>query len=313
MAAPKSRWEYLKARYLEHLEVLGKAPRTLESIEAHLRFFLEYLEKETKAQDLTELDYEDMAAYQTWLYFSGYRNDPDKPLSLPTQSARLSAVQGFFHHLFKEGIVLHDPSASLEKARRRKPLPRHILTEKQTLGLLNAPDVETPLGLRDRAILELLYATAIRNEELRTLKLGDVDLDKGQLAITGKGTKERIVPVGRIALNWLTEYLKAVRPALIEGPDPGTVFLSKRGRPLTAGNLIVLVRKNAVKAGLPEEITPHALRHTCATHLLRSGADIRNIQVLLGHGSLSTTQIYTRVDITDLKRVHRLHHPRENS
>ncbi len=313
MAAPKSRWEYLKARYLEHLAVLGRAPRTVESIEAHLRFFLEYLDRETKIQDLSELTHDDMETYQTWLYFSESRRDPGKSLSLATQSARLSAIQGFFHGLFKDGVLLHDPAASLEKPRRRKMLPRHILTEEQTLRLLHAPDVKTPLGIRDRAILELLYATGIRSGELRTLKLPDIDREGKQLRVLGKRDKERIVPVGRIALNWLDEYLEKVRPGLFSERDTGIVFPSKNGKVITAANLVDLVRKYALKAGLSSKITPHAIRHTCATHLLRAGADIREIQVLLGHDSLGTTQIYTHVEISDLKRVHRACHPRENA
>lgn len=313
MAAPKARWPVLKARYLEHLKVQNYAPRTLESLEAHVRFFLEYLEKETRIEDLCELGHEDMTAYQTWLYFAETRRGKEKPLCLNTQGARLSAVQGFFRHLFKQGVLFHDPAASLEKPKHHTPLPRGILSDAHVLALLKAPDVQTSLGLRDRAILEMLYATGIRNEELRSLKLQDVDRETGQVRVTGKGTKDRVVPVGRIALNWLTLYLQQARPGLVNGCDHGLLFVSKNGRKLTTLSLIDVVKKYARKAGLPEAVTPHGLRHTCATHLLRAGADIRHIQVLLGHSSLATTQIYTHVDITDLKKVHRMYHPRENA
>jgi len=312
MAAPKARWGYLKARYLEHLKVQGYAARSLESFEAHLRFFLEYMEKETKAQDLTELTREDLAAYQTWVYFSGSRRDPEKPLALATQGARLSAVRSFFRYLARCEVLLYDPSDTLERPRFAQSLPRTVLSEKQTLRLLNAPDVGTPLGLRDRAILELLYATGIRNEELRGLKLTDVDREKGLLRVMGKGSRERIVPVGRIALNWLTLYLAKARPSLLNGRPAPLLFPSKNGRRITGENLIHMVRKYARKAALPESVTPHVLRHTCATHLLRAGADIREIQSLLGHRSISSTQIYTHVAITDLKRIHQAYHPREN-
>jgi integrase/recombinase XerD len=298
---------------LEHLKVQSYARRTLESAEGHLRFFLEYLDKETKAEDLSQLSYGDLSAYQTWLYYTETRKGEGKPLSLNTQAMRLSAVKGFFRWLFKEGILFHDPAASLAQPKQRDSLPRNILTDQQTLSLLNAPDVKSPLGLRDRAILELLYATGIRNEELRSLKLQDVDREASQARITGKGAKDRVVPVGRIALNWLSLYLQDARPKLISRADPGLLFLSKKGRKITNGNLIDLIRKYAKKAGLPDSITPHALRHTCATHLLRAGADIRHIQALLGHSELSTTQVYTRVEIGDLKKVHRLYHPRENA
>lgn len=314
MAAPKARWPVLKAQYLEHLKVQNYAPRTIVSVECHIRYFLGYLEQETKTEDLASLAYEDLAAYQNWLYFceSG-KGKKAAPLSVSTQLLRISALKGFFHHLFKTGVLFHDPAASLEEPKRRRSLPRGILTGKQVLALLNAPDTETPIGLRDRAILELLYATGIRNEELRNLYLTDVDRELGQVRVTGKGMKDRVVPMGRIALNWLTLYLEKARPALLAGPDGGLLFPSKNGRKIIGLNLIDLVKKYAKRAGIPGLVTPHALRHTCATHLLQAGADIRVIQVLLGHSSLSTTEIYTHVDITDLKKVHRACHPRENA
>lgn len=313
MAAPKARWTVIKAQYLEHLKVQNYAPRTIESIEAHLRFFFEYLEQETETDDLASLSYEDLAAYQNWLYFCEPRNGKAAALSISTQLLRISALKGFFHHLFKTGMLFHDAAAPLEEPKRRKTLPRGILSGKQVLALLNAPDTESPIGLRDRAILELLYATGIRNEELRSLKLTDVDRELGQVRVTGKGMKDRVVPAGRIAMNWLAQYLEKARPALLAGPDDALLFLSKHGRKINGANMRDLVMKHAKRAGLPGIITPHALRHTCATHLLQAGADIRVIQVLLGHSSLSTTEIYTRVDITDLKKIHRACHPRENA
>lgn len=311
MAAPKEKWPILKAQYLEHLKVQNYAQRTIESLEEQIRFFLEYLEKETKTEDLLQLTHHDLAEYQTWLYFSESRKGEHRPLSVRTQITRLSAIKGFFRYLFKSGVLFHDPAASLEEPKHRQPLPRGILTDAHVLALLKAPDVNTPLGLRDRAILELLYTTGLRNSELRTLKTTDVEREAGQIHVTGKGTKDRVVPVGKIALNWLSLYLKEARPKLLGKKDTGFVFLSKHGRIITTLNLIDLVRKYGKKAGIPQEVTPHALRHTCATHLLRAGADIRSIQVLLGHSSLATTQIYTHVEITDLKRVHKAFHPRE--
>ena len=314
MAAPKEKWPILKARYMEHLKVQNYAPRTIVSVECHIRYFFDYLEQETKTEDLSALAYEDLAAYQNWLYFCEWsKGKKTAPLSVSTQLLRLSALMGFFRYLFKQGVIFHDPAASLEQPKRRKALPRGILTGKQVLALLSAPDTETPIGLRDRAILELLYATGIRNEELRNLYLTDVDRELGQVRVTGKGMKDRVVPAGRIAMNWLAQYLERARPALLAGPDGGLLFPSKNGRKLIGLNLIDLVKKHARKAGIPGTVTPHALRHTCATHLLQAGADIRVIQVLLGHSSLSTTEIYTHVDITDLKKVHRACHPRENA
>jgi integrase/recombinase XerD len=312
MAAPKERWPLLKAQYLEHLKVQNYAARTIECVEAHLRFFFEYLEKETKADDLSALACEDLSAYQNWLYFSPSPKT-ERPLSFTAQHNRLWAVQGLFRHLFKRGVLFHDPSASLEKPRCRAPLPRGILKPKDMTALLRAPDVTTLLGLRDRAILELLYATGMRNAELIGLKLQDVEREAEQVRVLGKGNRERVVPAGRIALNWLWRYLEEARPRLARGPNGGVAFLSCRGSALTRCELNNIVRKHARRAGLPAHITPHALRHTCATHLLQAGAGIRSIQALLGHASLATTQVYTHVDITDLKKVHRAYHPRENA
>ena len=313
MAAPKDKWPLLKARYIEHLSVLGYSKRSVETTETHLRFFLEYLESETKIPDLSEIGRADLNAYQTWLYFSGWRKDPERPLCLASQASRLSVVKGFFRWLLQEGLVLHDAAASMDRPKRPKALPRAILGGPQVVKLLKAPNVETPVGLRDRAILELLYATGLRNEELRNLKLNDVDREGCQARVTGKGSKERVVPVGRIALNWLDLYLETARPALLLGPENGFVFVSCKGRKIHSSNLIAMIRKYARRARLPANVTPHALRHTCATHLLKAGADIRHIQALLGHSSLDSTQIYTRVEIEDLKKVHRTFHPREHT
>jgi integrase/recombinase XerD len=173
--------------------------------------------------------------------------------------------------------------------------------------------VKTTLGLRDRAILELFYATGIRNAELITLRVQDLSLESRQIVVTGKGNKERAVPLGRIAHTWLLRYLAEARPKLARRYAPDQVFLTRRGRPFARANLCQMVRNRAKSAGLPACTGPHSLRHTCATHLLQAGADIRFIQELLGHVSLSTTQVYTHVDITDLKKVHAAFHPRENA
>ena len=313
MAAPKKKWPLLKARYLEHLKVLGFAERTIEGHESYLRYFLEYLEKETKVQDLSELAHEDLAAYQTWLYYAKSRRQEDRPLGLSAQAERLMVVQVFFRYLFKEGFLLYDPAASLEKPKCSRSLPRGILDPPQVLALLKTPDVRTPIGIRDRAMLELFYATGIRNTELITLRVRDLDLASGQAAVTGKGNKERLVPLGRIALNWLLRYLQDARPLLVAGAGPDTIFVSHSGRSLDRANLAKIISRHAKRAGIAQHITPHSLRHTCATHLLQAGADIRYIQALLGHNSLMSTQVYTRVDITDLKKVHAAFHPRENA
>ena len=293
------------------MKVQNYAARTIENAEAYLRFFFGYLERETKTQDLTEITYEDLTQYQTWLHVTPSAVTA-RPLSLSAQHCRLWAVQGFFRYLFKQGNLFHDPAASLELPRMRRPLPRNILNAEQVLDLMKAPDVATVFGLRDRAILEVLYATGIRSAELLGLKMNDLDAGERQLHVMGKGQKERTVPLGRIALNWVLRYVEDARPRLMKVPDKGFLFVSKMGHVLTKCLLTHMVADYAKSVGLPQ-IGPHALRHTCATHLLKAGADIRTIQALLGHESLSTTQIYTHVDITDLKRVHEQYHPRERA
>ena len=218
-----------------------------------------------------------------------------RPLSLPPQ----------------RGLHSFRSIGGSRKAEVPEAVTSRILNARQVLALLNAPDVKTTLGLRDRAILELLYATGIRNAEALTLRLQDLLHGKPPDHGDGEGNKERAVPLGRITQTWLIEYLQLARPKLAGKRSPDNVFLTCRGRAFVRANLCQMVRKRAKEAGLPAHATPHALRHTCATHLLQAGADIRFIQELLGHASLSTTQVYTHVDISDLKKVHAAFHPRE--
>jgi integrase/recombinase XerD len=185
------------------------------------------------------------------------------------------------------------------------------LSVKEAQALMVAPDSNTPTGTRDRAILELLYSTGMRNTELRCLKLSDVDSRRGEVRISfGKGRKTRIVPIGEVAAHFLALYLDNARSHLVRRVDEELLFVSWRGRKLSKGSLTEVVHRYAVKAKIAKKVTCHTLRHSCATHMLRGKADLRYIQEMLGHGSLSTTQIYTKVELSDLKRVHRECHPR---
>jgi integrase/recombinase XerD len=185
-----------------------------------------------------------------------------------------------------------------------------VLTKKEVARLLGKPDSSTVFGMRDRAILELLYSSGIRVSELTGLALEDLDLRGGELRVLGKGNKERLVPIGEVACDYLGVYLKASRPALAP-PRERTLFVTARGKRFQATNLVAIVREYGRRAGIHKRVTPHALRHTCATHLLKGKADIRQIQRILGHASIATTQRYTKVEITDLKEVLRRCHPRE--
>lgn len=308
----RRRFELLIARFVERMLVEGFSPRTIDSYRSHLGFFLAWLDSETDVDAITAVTPEVLHGYQTWLY--GYTDDEGRGLAIATQAARLSVVRAFFRWLVKTDVLLYDPAGSLELPKRKGILPRSVLTKKEVERMLSAADTTTTLGLRDRAMLEVLYSTGIRNAELRALTVYDLDLDRGLVRINeGKNAKDRVVPLGEVACRWLREYLDEARPKLLarEGVGEQTVFLSKNGRPLLPLGVIDRIRRLAKAAGIERPVTPHSMRHTFATHMLRGRADIRHIQAMLGHASVATTQIYTRVEVTDLKMVHKRCHPRE--
>jgi integrase/recombinase XerD len=250
-----------------------------------------------------------MEGYRTALFYAEYRG---RRLSFTTQGHRLAAVKRFTRFLWREHYLLTDPGACLERPRVEQPLPRTLLSEADMETLLLAPDTTEVLGIRDRAVLEVFYSTGVRNAELRFLTLDAVSLEQQQLAIRrGKGGKGRLVPLGEAAATWLSTYLVHSRPFMVSNPQEQTLFISFRGRPLEKNSVVDVVHQAALRAGLPKTVTPHALRLACATHMLARGASLRHIQELLGHASPETTQRYTRVEISDLKSVHRRFHPRE--
>lgn len=226
-------------------------------------------------------------------------------------SARwLSCVRGFYRHQVQKGRLGGDPSADLELPKLGRNLPGS-LSEQEVTALLRAPDPETVVGLRDRAMLELLYATGLRVSELTSLTMAMLNRRQGVLRVVGKGDKERLVPVGQAALAWIERYLDEARPALMAGHGAAAVlFPSRRGRPMTRQTFWHAVKRYARQAGISREISPHTLRHAFATHLLNHGADLRAVQMMLGHADLSTTQIYTHIAQRRLKALHEMHHPR---
>ena len=224
-------------------------------------------------------------------------------------SARwLSCIKGFYRHSLARGRIAADPAAHVEHPRLGKPLPG-ALSEQQVETLLNAPDAETPIGLRDRAMLELLYATGLRISELVSLGLASINLRQGVVRVLGKGGKERLVPVGQEALAWVARFVRDGRPALF-GDRTEALFPSRLGRPMTRQTFWHAIKRHALQAGIDRSISPHTLRHAFATHLLNHGADLRAVQMMLGHADLSTTQIYTHIAQTRLKNLHKAHHPR---
>jgi integrase/recombinase XerD len=222
----------------------------------------------------------------------------------------LSALRQFYRQQVQRGALAVDPSALLESPRLGRPLPK-ALAESEVEALLAAPDIDQFAGLRDRAMLELMYATGLRVSELVGLGAGQLNLRQGVLRVLGKGGKERLVPLGEEAAHWIGRYLAEARPRLAGKAQPLALFLGPRGAPIARQQFWLAVKRHAIAAGIDAaRVSPHGLRHSFATHLLNHGADLRALQMLLGHASLSTTQIYTLVAKEGLKRLHQQHHPR---
>jgi integrase/recombinase XerD len=211
--------------------------------------------------------------------------------------------------MLREGLIQADPTALIESPKLGRGLPK-ALSEQQVSGLLDAPKATTALGLRDRTMLELMYASGLRVSELVELQLVNVNLNQGVVRVLGKGGKERLVPLGEEAIAWLQRYLREARPGLMGGQSSPLVFVTSRKKGMTRQAFWHAIRKHARAAGISQPVSPHMLRHSFATHLLNHGADLRVVQLLLGHSDLSTTQIYTHVAREGLKKLHSKHHPR---
>jgi integrase/recombinase XerD len=229
-----------------------------------------------------------------------------KPASI---ARRLAAVRGLYRHLVREDAVTRDPTEHLVTPRAGRPLPK-ILTREAAAALVEAFDGVEPRTVRDRTLLEVLYATGMRASECLGLRLEDVNLNAGYAVCTGKGRKQRLVPLGEHAVAWLSRYLRDARPSFTRTKDCGRLFVNPRGGALSRQSLWIVVRRAATAAGLRRTISPHVLRHSFASHLLEGGADLRSVQALLGHADIGTTQIYTHLPSEALKRMYRTFHPR---
>ncbi|WP_201316599.1 site-specific tyrosine recombinase XerD [Dyella sp. EPa41] len=233
-----------------------------------------------------------------------------QPVAVRSLARRQSAFRRYYAHLARIEPGFDDPTLLIERPKTPRSLPK-ALAEREIEGLLEAPDVTTTLGLRDRAMLELMYASGLRVSELVELPLSALNLRQGVVRVTGKGGKERLVPIGEMAAERIEAYLATARPVLAKGRQPRALFLSNRGEGMTRQMFWTLVKRHASTVGIvAKRISPHVLRHSFATHLLNHGADLRALQMLLGHSALSTTQIYTLVAKEGLKRLHAQHHPR---
>jgi integrase/recombinase XerD len=304
MAAPRGaesgRGPSLEDEYLDHLRVeRGLAENSLLAYERDLGRLRAFAgERRRSASSLRQ---DELSAFIQSLRVRG--------LAARSVARTVHAIRGFYRFAVREGHIAADPMENLKAPRAFTALPRY-LTPGQVDALLTAPDTDRPLGVRDRAILEVLYATGLRVSELVGLRPSDLDLDLGVLTCMGKGKKERLVPLGRTAQRWVRRYLDDVRGGLTRGSKPPTLFLNARGGRLSRMGLWLLVRRHAVAAGVGKILTPHVLRHSFATHLLENGADLRALQEMLGHADISTTQIYTHVTRERLRAVYDRFHPR---
>ena len=280
----------------------GLSPRTLEAYGRDTNRLEEFLaSRGVKApEDVTHVDLREFTYHLR-----------DRGLAPTSIRRSLSAVRTYFGFLLAEGLIETDPSEQVEPPRTWRRLP-DVLSREEVEGLLEAPEPGHRLYWRDRAMLEMAYASGVRVSELTGLKVRDVDLEEGFASVFGKGSKERLVPVGRAATRAIDMYARELRPRLEggKGKGDGVLFLNARGRPLTRMGVWKILQKHVERAGIGRKVTPHTLRHTFATHLLEGGADLAAVQEMLGHADISTTQIYTHVDRDYLRDVHRRYHPR---
>jgi integrase/recombinase XerD len=283
---------FIDAMWLES----GLAKNTLSAYRSDLIRFARFVE----TADVLQAKQSDIQKFLATLLAQGTKS---------SSSARtLSTLRRFYRYQIRENRIQSDPCAQVLSPKQGRPLPKSM-SEQQVSDLLDAPDIETPLGLRDRAMLETLYATGLRVSELVKLSLLEINLDVGVVRIVGKGSKERLVPLGEQAVDWINRYKSVARPDLLKAKSSDSLFVTARGVAMSRQAFWYLIKKHALLAGV-EGLSPHTLRHAFATHLINHGADLRSVQMLLGHSDLSTTQIYTHIARERLQSLHAQHHPR---
>ena len=288
----------LLKRFLNYLAVeKGLSRNTMESYGRDLRKYFHFMEKRS---------HDDIGQQDVLDFLSGLSAEGS---STPSAARCLSAVRGFHRFLLTDGLSSSDPTVNIETPHGWSRLPK-TLNSGDVDALLGQPDPSTPLGIRDKAMLEVIYATGLRVSELVGLRLQDINLERGFVIVVGKGSKERAVPLGEVAAARLKDYLERSRPLLLKGQDTDALFASSRRRQITRQMFWQRIKHYVRKAGITRNVSPHTLRHSFATHLLDNGADLRAVQAMLGHADISTTQIYTHVSRERLKRIHEKHHPR---
>lgn len=276
----------------------GLSPNTLASYRNDLKGFAEWASK--KALTLWDVQSHQVQEYLAHRF----------PLVKVRSINRLIAtLRRFYRYALLANLIKQDPTLHIEAPKLPKQLPK-TMSESQVEDLLHAPDVNTPLGMRDRAMLELLYASGLRVSELVNVSIAEVSTQDGVVRVTGKGSKTRLIPMGQEAAEWIDRYLATARPEILKGGLSDAVFVTNRGDAMTRHAFWHLIQRYALQAGIRQHISPHVLRHAFATHLLNHGADLRVVQMLLGHADISTTQIYTHVARERLQQLHKMHHPR---
>ena len=291
----------------------GLSKNTLEAYRRDLRQFAEWMQAQDRESLLAATE-SDLSAYFSSRYTGARRagkagSGKPEGIKASTQARAHSSLKRFYQFALRAGRIVADPTGKLDAPKKSQRFPK-TLSEADVEALLAQPDTASPLGLRDRTMLEVLYASGLRVSELVGLKLVELGMDSGVVRVMGKGSKERLVPLGEEALTWLSKFLRVGRPLLLAGRASDFVFVTARGGPMTRQAFWHLIKRRAAQALPGRSLSPHTLRHAFATHLLNHGADLRVVQLLLGHADISTTQIYTHVARERLKSLHQKHHPR---
>jgi len=305
-------WEVLFSRYCRQMEVMNFSPETIRTLTVSYNRFAEFM-AEINVRDARLVTGQNLTHFQMWLFHQPtFRGTARTPAS---QNRVMAFVKTFFAFMHQEGHIPTNPAKYIKYAKEPDCLPKNVLTPDEAKRLVEAPDLSTLYGYRDRTILEVLYGTGIRKQELLNLTIQDVDLDQGTLYVRrGKGQKDRVVPLTQVACKFLETYIKSVRLDLLRGQQSKALFVSRRyGYNLGTHALKIIINNYTRKIGMKKKVTPHLWRHTCATHLLKNNANLRHVQELLGHKSLSTTERYLRLTIADLKEAHTKFHPREKA
>jgi integrase/recombinase XerD len=299
------------AAYYRHQEVLNKSPETIERQGFQMKKWLAFC-AEQGIKSVEQVTPKHVRNFQVYLY--AFRTKTNKPLGVHTQNCVLAGVRLFLRWAVMEGLLTDDPSKHVRNAKEPKRLPKTVLTTTEMRRILDAPDVKTDLGCRNRAFLELLYSSMARRNEIRCLRLNDIRFDNGTVFIeNGKGAKSRMLPIGKVAGDCLKRYIQKVRPRLLKdkGKDDGYVFLSKHGVQMCRDTVNCIVKDSAQAAGIVKNVHTHVFRASGLTHMLRNGANVRHLMDLAGHSSMQSLNPYLAVEITDLKETHARTHPRE--